>query len=483
MKENEINNYIEDANFMVAAKLNRYKRLSETMRDRTFFLDTALIRGKAGEKYILYTELIEGKVKIVLCDSRNVPMAILLEGRDFQSSEEYAFKDMLDKAKDICEEFFAKSPQEQDMSSLSYMKERLREIGRFSEVREDVVEKIQNKEEAKNPKKITVKEDEEKEKTEDENKVKNLKGKIHPYEAVSLKTIAQGYSLYDILQIEQTIGDKLPEGVSMEDVKNGWLTRVDTKELNKVLEQDIKGNVDRRRDDFVIQTASGQIIPFDEKLLRPVNLEPDRTDEEGININNDASITHGKAKAAMYEIPGKNPTQKWYLSTSYVEGMEHSNVRNIEFVQVNSANKGIKDQPENTVSTELLVVNPRRTYQNSQVRKSLEDKGNREVTNILENDKDLHQIGCDPKVEPFVKACENNDKIKQMFPDEGHIRGLVNRYARGDISSEAKKLVEEYFSANVDEKKEILEKFQEEIISNEIDAQDISDRRQDPRMG
>ena len=146
MKENEINNYIEDANFMVAAKLNRYKRLSETMRDRTFFLDTALIRGKAGEKYILYTELIEGKVKIVLCDSRNVPMAILLEGRDFQSSEEYAFKDMLDKAKDICEEFFAKSPQEQDMSSLSYMKERLREIGRFSEVREDVVEKIQNKE-------------------------------------------------------------------------------------------------------------------------------------------------------------------------------------------------------------------------------------------------------------------------------------------------------------------------------------------------
>lgn len=100
-------------------------------------------------------------------------------------------------------------------------------------------------------------------------KLENLKGEINIdyVPKTRLDQTINGYYLWDILQIEDKLQGRLPEGLSEKSFRNGYLTIIDSKQLEAK-----DGKTRPAEDTFAVCTYSGDIIELDEQVLEPQNL-------------------------------------------------------------------------------------------------------------------------------------------------------------------------------------------------------------------
>lgn len=137
----------------------------------------------------------------------------------------------------------------------------------------NLADKEHEEEKDKDRKKEDKKDNSEQEKEEEEEekgkekKLENLKGKINvDYSTKTrLDQIINGYYLWDILQIEDKLKGKLPDGISEKGFRHGYLTVVNSSELEA---QD--GKKRSLEKTFAICTRDGDIIELDETVLEPI---------------------------------------------------------------------------------------------------------------------------------------------------------------------------------------------------------------------
>ena len=129
---------------------------------------------------------------------------------------------------------------------------------------EDKEKEDQKEKEKKKDKKEDEKEEE---KNEREGKLENFKGKINiDYSTkVRLDQVINGYYLWQLLQIEDKYKGKMPEGLSEKNFRYGYLTVIDSAELQA---QDGKERPLEKT--FAICTRDGDIIELDDTILEPV---------------------------------------------------------------------------------------------------------------------------------------------------------------------------------------------------------------------
>ena len=116
---------------------------------------------------------------------------------------------------------------------------------------------------------------EEKTPEEENNKLRNLKGDISMSSKtrIRLDTRINGCYLWEILGIEDTLKDRMPEGVSERAFRNGYLTRIDSKELNELEESRGEKVKERKTEDTLsIVSPNGDIVELDEDVIEPEDL-------------------------------------------------------------------------------------------------------------------------------------------------------------------------------------------------------------------
>ena len=116
---------------------------------------------------------------------------------------------------------------------------------------------------------------EEKAPEEEKNQLRNLKGDISMSSKtrIRLDTRINGCYLWEILGIEDTLKDRMPEGVSERAFRNGYLTRIDSKELNELEESRGEKVKERKTEDtLAIVSPNGDIVELDEDVIEPEDL-------------------------------------------------------------------------------------------------------------------------------------------------------------------------------------------------------------------
>ncbi len=99
--------------------------------------------------------------------------------------------------------------------------------------------------------------------------LKNLKGDVNIdyVPKVRLDQIINGHHLWEILQIEEKLKGRVPEGLSEKSFRSGYLTIIDSKLLEAK-----DGKIRPAEDTFAVCTFSGDIIELDEQVLEPQKL-------------------------------------------------------------------------------------------------------------------------------------------------------------------------------------------------------------------
>lgn len=182
------------------------------------------------------------------------------------------------------------------------------------------------------------------------NKLENLKGEINIdyVPKTRLDQIINGYHLWDILQIEDKLQGRLPEGLSEKSFRNGYLTIIDSKQLEAK-----DGKTRPAADTFAVCTQSGDIIELDEQVLEPQNLGT--REERMIQENKRQRYADGKevrkpdeefdlTRTSKWKIPNADSrfavNEEWYLGVdinrSYKEDGSRpmmGHIKEISFIQ------------------------------------------------------------------------------------------------------------------------------------------------------
>ncbi len=200
-------------------------------------------------------------------------------------------------------------------------------------------EKKPEKEEEKEEEKKKNKEEEENDEDKDQKpkKLKNLKYEIalNMRTQIRLDTIVNGYYLWDILGIEDSLKDRMPEGVSEKDFEKGFLTRIDSKELSQLEES--KGEKVKERtseDTFAIVSPSGDIIELDGGVIIPQELGDRNTrlkqeqtrerwaDGEHVSKPDTDSVLLRTSKFKIPNVRARfNVGEEWYLGVDRNENL------------------------------------------------------------------------------------------------------------------------------------------------------------------
>lgn len=96
--------------------------------------------------------------------------------------------------------------------------------------------------------------------------LKNLKYEVNMSgrTRIALDTIINGYYLWEILNLEEKLKDRLPEGVSEKSFRNGYLTLIESKDLEK------NDGVPRKEEfTLAVCTYSGDIVELDKNVIEP----------------------------------------------------------------------------------------------------------------------------------------------------------------------------------------------------------------------
>ena len=181
---------------------------------------------------------------------------------------------------------------------------------------------------------------------------------------IPLKTVINGHYLYNVIGYESKIKDRLPDGVSEKSFRNGFLTVIDSEELEK-----IDGKKRERSKTFALSTYDGNnIIELDEQVLEPQpeihRYEQKRLEDGTLNLR-DGKEAHRpetykqNTEKALYKIPnvGENfyVGEDWFLSVDtnweyqqYGDFSHYTNKDEISLVQqtVKSSQITVKDQTD-----------------------------------------------------------------------------------------------------------------------------------------
>lgn len=453
--------YAKRANLLVDMKEQRYRSLTKSQRERYYPIDVAYLgNSKRGNVSIfMHVEVLDGKLKFVFCDQKSIPICYFEEGKGLNNSLEYADKSLIDEIEQLCNDYFEKLPKEQDMNSLSFILNKLDEKDRerynvkpdkVKEIKDKQISKQENKEEEKEANK-EAKDEKNKEKI---TKLENLKGKVYPHEAVPLSQFVQEKPLYDLLKLKEKMENILPDGVTIEEIENGYLSRVDGGQLNEASKGTVSTNAE---DAFVIETKDGKVIPLPEGILEPMYQNANVIDQKGLFTAQDSSQKHAPKYMSMYRIvdPAIGSEEDYFITTFNTgvnQNGQPTEERRIGFTQ---APKGqAKNQIEGAVTTELYKE-PQRTKENMYVRESLRRYSKNEATEILKQHEETCQHRDDEehfegynasKLELTVKMCMENSEINEKL-NERDVRKAVSDYLskNPEASSEEiqKSIVEE----------------------------------------
>ena len=180
--------------------------------------------------------------------------------------------------------------------------------------------------------------------------VKNLKNDVNlsGKTRIALDTMINGYYLWEILNIENKLGGRLPEGVSERSFRNGYLTVIPSSELEQ------KDGKHREQEfTFAVCNFSGDIVELDKNVLEPQKMGP--IEEQEQYEKNSEYFADGREVAkpttemvltrkARFKIPGVysrfNANENWYLevdedeqSRKHGANPSDGKVHEISFVQ------------------------------------------------------------------------------------------------------------------------------------------------------
>lgn len=265
--------------------------------------------------------------------------------------------------------------------------------------------------------------EEEKNKGKDElkksNKLKDLSRDVNMDNRpkIRLDQIINGYYLWEILQIESRLQGRLPKGLNENAFRNGYLTIIDSKELEQK-----DGNKRQAEDTFVICTYSGDVIELDEQILQPQNLgslEERRQSEltrqryadgkETEKPRTDTELT----RTSLYRIPEVNEkfgvAENWFLSVDKnrdrmtngdipADGVE----KEISFVQV-SRNDSIyasQERIKNSIEYKLDPIRENSPKNKKEIEKEEELKERKADEVLIERGEHTQEI-----VQRIVDKC------------------------------------------------------------------------------
>lgn len=190
-------------------------------------------------------------------------------------------------------------------------------------------EEEENNKEKKEEKKEVKKEDKE------EKKLRNLKNDISMNDRIKIRldTIVNGYHLWEILGIQDILKDKMPKGVSEREFQSGFLTIIDSKELNDIEASRGEKVKERKAEDtFAIVSQSGNIIELDEDVIEAQYLGT--RDERVLQEQNRERWADGKhtfkpqtdmtlARTSKWRIKNVDSrfqtNEEWFLGVDYNE--------------------------------------------------------------------------------------------------------------------------------------------------------------------
>lgn len=250
--------------------------------------------------------------------------------------------------------------------------------------------------------------------TKQKNTLKNLRNEVNldHKPKIRLDQVINGYYLWQILQIEQKLQGKLPEGLNEAAFRNGYLTIVDSKELE---EKDHKPR--KAEDTFLICTYSGDIIELDEQILQPMDLG-------GLEQRKQSELTRqryedGKeeekpdtetelTRTSLYKIPNANErfavAENWFLGVDKNRARMTNGVttpdnvdKNISFVQVsrNQSYYTREEKIQNTVEYKLDPIRenvPKNEKELEKEQELIERKPNETEVERAEHTDDLVEI-------------------------------------------------------------------------------------------
>lgn len=455
--------YAKRANLLVHMKEQRYRSLTKSQKERYYPIDVAYLGNsrRGNVSVFMHVEVIDGKLKFVFCDQKNIPICYFEEGKGMNNSLEYADKSLIDEIEQLCNDYFEKlqevqkEPKEQDMNSLSFILNKLDEKDRERyNVKPDKVKEIKDKQISKQENKKENKEEKDETQKEEMSKLENLKGKVYPHEAVPLSQLVQEKTLCSLLKLKEKMEDRLPDGVTIEEIENGYLSRVNAGMLNEATKGSIGINLN---DAFVIETKDGKVIPLPEGILEPMPKNENIIDQKGLFKAQDSSQKHAPQYKSMYKIvdPAIGSEEDYFITTFNTgvnQNGQPTEERRIGFTQAPKGQE--KNQIEGAVTTELYKE-PQRTKENLYVRESLRRYSKNEATEILKEHEEICQHRDDEehfegynanKFELTVKMCMKNPEINEKLNDRD-VRKLVSDYLskNPEASSEEiqKSIVEE----------------------------------------
>lgn len=308
------------------------------------------------------------------------------------------------------------------------------------------------------------KEDTKEEKKVEQPKLKNLKNEINmDYRLrIKLDTLINGYYLWEILGIEDNLKGRLPEGVSEKSFRNGYLTIIDSKEL------EAKDGKQRKAEDiFAVCTYSGDIIELDEQIMEPEYLGT--RDERMIQETNRIRYADGKEVEKPHTDIDLTRTSKWKI-----KNVNERFAVNEEWylgVDTNRQWKENGSRPVNGKIKEISFIQEPRETDKSYSRDSAEARTRESIEYKLEDaieppqtekeQKQMEQLSKKDSNEAINIRKEHREELQEV------VERLTKRYGESYRNTIEKQVEEEHKKGK--EAKEIEKEVKENIdeIENE----------------
>ena len=241
--------------------------------------------------------------------------------------------------------------------------------------------------------------------------LRNLKNEINMDHRpkIVLDQIINGCYLWEILQLENKLRGRLPEGVSEKAFRTGYLTIVDSKEL-----QAKDGKERKAEDTFIVCTYSGDVIELDEQILEPIQLggieqrkqqELNRQRYEDGKEAEKPDAEFDTTRTSLYKIPDVHSnfavSENWFLSVDKNrEWMEHGTTtpdnvtKNISFVQVsrNESYYGSEEQPTNTLEYKLDPIRENMPKSKQEIEKEQELRERKPDETLVERHDHMQEL-------------------------------------------------------------------------------------------
>ena len=294
-------------------------------------------------------------------------------------------------------------------------------------------------------------------KEENKEKLPNLKNEINmDHRAkIPLDQIINGYALWQILQLEEKLSTRLPEGMDEAAFRTGYLSIVDSKEL-----QAKDGKERKSEDTFIVSTYSGDIVELDDQILQPMELggieqrkqqELNRQRYEDGEEAEKPDAEFDTIRTSLYKIPDANSrfavAENWFLSVDWNrDHKEHGQTtadnvtKNISFVQVsrNESYYGSEEQPTHTLEYKLDPIRENTPKSKQEIEKEQELRENKPDETLVERKDHMQELvdKCFAKYEKlgdYYNRGEIGKKVRQY-----HNQGMDDEEVIEQIGEDAK---------------------------------------------